>query len=132
MLIRIQMNVTRTAHERKLNITVKVLWVESICDNPEILASNLRNKLNNPDYKGVDAEQALEDFRKRIAQYEKVYATVDADSFTTEKAHNAHEEQPDDRKIAHPEEDDRRDESSYSYIKIFDAGERTVTNNIQG
>jgi hypothetical protein len=31
----------------------------------------------NDDYRGVDPEKALADFRQRVAEYEKVYQTVE-------------------------------------------------------
>lgn len=31
----------------------------------------------NDDYRGVDPEKALSDFRQRVAEYEKVYQTVE-------------------------------------------------------
>lgn len=34
-------------------------------------------KLTNDDYADKDPEQALEDFRHRVAEYEKVYETVE-------------------------------------------------------
>lgn len=34
-------------------------------------------KLANDDYAGKDEEQALADFRQRVAEYERVYQTVE-------------------------------------------------------
>lgn len=56
---------------------IRVMFVESICDNEELLDANYRRKLLNDDYKGVDPEKALADFRQRVAEYEKVYQTVE-------------------------------------------------------
>jgi broad specificity phosphatase PhoE/predicted kinase len=57
---------------------VPVLFIESICDDPAIIESNIREtKLLSPDYAGVDTEEALRDFRARIANYERAYEPVD-------------------------------------------------------
>ena len=57
-----------------------VLWIESICTNPEIVERSIRQtKLNSPDYEGVDEAAAIADFKQRIANYEKVYETVTAE-----------------------------------------------------
>jgi hypothetical protein len=41
------------------------------------LAINYRLKLSNDDYKGQDEAAALEDFKERVRNYERVYETVD-------------------------------------------------------
>ncbi|UJR79024.1 6-phosphofructo-2-kinase/fructose-2, 6-bisphosphatase bifunctional enzyme [Sandaracinus amylolyticus] len=59
---------------------LQVVFVESICEDETVIASNIRQtKLHMPDYVGMDPEQAVADFRARIAQYEKVYETVEED-----------------------------------------------------
>lgn len=59
---------------------VDVLFVETICDDPEIIRANvLRNKLSLPDYEGVGADAAFDDFMARIAHYERRYTTVQDD-----------------------------------------------------
>lgn len=56
----------------------RVLFVESICHDPAIIESNIRQtKLRSPDYRDVDPEQAVSDFRERIAMYEEAYQTID-------------------------------------------------------
>lgn len=56
---------------------LQVVFVESVCEDEEVIASNIRQtKLHMPDYAGMDPEQAVADFRARIGQYEKVYETV--------------------------------------------------------
>ena len=55
----------------------QVVFIESICDDPAIIDANIRDtKLRSPDYAGVPAEEAIEDFRLRIAHYERAYETV--------------------------------------------------------
>jgi broad specificity phosphatase PhoE len=57
---------------------VEVVFVETLCDNPDVIDRNLRDtKLHSPDYVGVPAEEAVADFKQRIAHYAKAYETVD-------------------------------------------------------
>lgn len=56
---------------------VRVMFVETICDDESIIDANVRgNKLQLPDYAGMDAEAAFRDFRARIAQYQRTYVPV--------------------------------------------------------
>jgi hypothetical protein len=50
-----------------------LLYLESICDDREILYRNYELKLQNDDYKMMDAISARKDFLSRVAEYEKVY-----------------------------------------------------------
>lgn len=59
---------------------VTVVFIETVCDDPRVIDRNLRDtKLHSPDYVGMAPEEALADFKKRIAHYEKAYATVGDD-----------------------------------------------------
>lgn len=60
-------------------------------------------KLKSPDYRDVSAEEAVTDFLSRIQQYEKRYETIDDNS-----------------------------ERNYSFIKIFNCGERFLVHKIGG
>ena len=41
----------------------KLFFVESLCDDPKIIESNIRQvKINSPDYQGMNKEEAVEDF----------------------------------------------------------------------
>lgn len=53
-----------------------LLFMESSCVDQELLEANMRLKLSGPDYKGQDPVQALEDFKKRVALYEKSYVPL--------------------------------------------------------
>lgn len=54
-----------------------VVFVESTCEDEEIIESNIRQtKLHMPDYAGMDPETAVRDFRERIRHYESVYEPV--------------------------------------------------------
>ncbi|CRG83194.1 6-phosphofructo-2-kinase [Talaromyces islandicus] len=53
-----------------------VLFLESRCVDPVLLESNMRLKLSGPDYHDQDPVKALEDFKKRVAMYDKSYVPV--------------------------------------------------------
>eukprot|EP00668_Euglena_longa_P005505 GGOE01006494.1.p1 GENE.GGOE01006494.1~~GGOE01006494.1.p1 ORF type:complete len:530 (-),score=175.52 GGOE01006494.1:1199-2788(-) len=68
---------------------IAVLFVESICDDPEVLTENLLSKVrNSPDFAGMDLETAMVDLQGRIENYEKVYETISDDSMTYIKLYN--------------------------------------------
>uniref|UniRef100_A0A8C5HLR3 6-phosphofructo-2-kinase domain-containing protein n=1 Tax=Gouania willdenowi TaxID=441366 RepID=A0A8C5HLR3_GOUWI len=82
---------------------VAVFFVESICDDPEIIAENIKEvKLSSPDYLNCDKEEAVNDFLKRIECYKINYVPLDDTK---------------DRKL--------------SYIKIFNVGSRYLVNRVQ-
>lgn len=57
---------------------IQVVFVESICEDQTVVEQNVRdNKLRSPDYQDVDPEEAVRDFRERIAQYERTYEPLD-------------------------------------------------------
>jgi broad specificity phosphatase PhoE/predicted kinase len=57
---------------------IPVVFIESVCDDPVLIDANVREtKLSMPDYAGVDPEEAVRDFRARIAHYERVYEPLD-------------------------------------------------------
>uniref|UniRef100_M3XVT7 6-phosphofructo-2-kinase/fructose-2,6-biphosphatase 1 n=1 Tax=Mustela putorius furo TaxID=9669 RepID=M3XVT7_MUSPF len=102
---------TNTTRERRSLILqfakehgYKVFFIESICNDPGIIAENIRQvKLGSPDYIDCDREKVLEDFLKRIECYEVNYQPLD----------------------------DERWPSHLSYIKIFDVGTRYTVNRVQ-
>lgn len=53
-----------------------ILFLESSCVDQDLLEANMRLKLSGPDYKGKDPATALEDFKKRVALYEKSYVPL--------------------------------------------------------
>jgi hypothetical protein len=86
------------------NAGIEVIYVESKCDDEELIMANIRDvKTTSPDYKGQDPEQAAMDFRNRIRNYEKVYKTVNEDG----------------------------DEDHLTYLKILDVGKQVIINRIQ-
>ncbi|XP_072482619.1 6-phosphofructo-2-kinase/fructose-2,6-bisphosphatase 1 isoform X1 [Notamacropus eugenii] len=101
---------TNTTRERRSLILqfakehgYKVFFIESICDDPDIIAENITQvKLSSPDYKDCDREKVVEDFLKRIECYEMNYQPIDEEL-----------------------------DSHLSYIKIFDVGTRYLVNRVQ-
>lgn len=55
-----------------------VLFLESYCDEPAVIAANIALKVSSgdPDYAEMSKEDAERDFRNRIKQYESVYETL--------------------------------------------------------
>ena len=81
---------------------IRTIYVESKCDDEALVMSNiLEVKTTSPDYEGQDPEEAAQDFRKRIRNYEKVYQTID------------------------------EDEKDLTYVKLIDVGRQVIINAIQ-
>jgi 6-phosphofructo-2-kinase len=60
--------------EKEKNI--RCVFVESICNDKDVLEANYRMKLLSPDYMHMDPQEALEDFRERVKNYERAYVTL--------------------------------------------------------
>jgi broad specificity phosphatase PhoE/predicted kinase len=59
---------------------LEVVFVESVCTDQAIVEANIRaTKARSPDYEGVPEEEAVRDFRQRIAHYEAAYEEVGED-----------------------------------------------------
>lgn len=81
---------------------IETLFVESKCDDENIIMGNIMEvKTTSPDYKGQDPEAAVQDFRNRILNYEKVYQTID------------------------------EDEKDLTYVKLINVGKQVIINKIQ-
>jgi 6-phosphofructo-2-kinase/fructose-2,6-biphosphatase 2 len=81
---------------------IEALYVESKCDDEDLIMSNiLEVKTTSPDYVGQDPEEAAQDFRNRIRNYEKVYQTID------------------------------EDEADLTYVKLIDVGKHVIINQIK-
>ena len=66
-----------------------VVFVESICDDEDLLRENYRTKMSNsPDYAGVDPEEAMADLLVRVKKYEEQYETIDDDGLSYIKIFN--------------------------------------------
>ncbi|KAG8182976.1 hypothetical protein JTE90_013426 [Oedothorax gibbosus] len=82
----------------------KLFFIESVCNDPGIIEVNIREvKVHSPDYKDSDKEEALQDFVQRIEHYQKAYQSLD------EKL-----------------------EGAYSFMKIFNAGEKVLVHRHEG
>tara|TARA_Y100000991_G_scaffold214761_1_gene203275 strand:- start:1900 stop:3093 length:1194 start_codon:yes stop_codon:yes gene_type:complete len=55
----------------------KLIFIELITDDDNIINNNLQLKLISPDYIDKDKNFALEDFKKRLSHYQEVYQTID-------------------------------------------------------
>ncbi|CAO3684918.1 unnamed protein product [Rhizopus stolonifer] len=76
-------------NEKLIKLNVQVLFIESICDVPSIVMSNIKEvKLCSPDYENLDPEVAAEDYMKRIGQYEAFYETITEKNLTYMKLVN--------------------------------------------
>ncbi|CAF4907324.1 unnamed protein product [Rotaria sp. Silwood1] len=104
---------TNTTRERRRTIyncctetyCFRVFFVESICDSQEVIEANIREvKLKSPDYKDIPQAEAVVDFLSRIELYEKQYEPID----------------------------DKIEEKHYSFIKIYNCGERFLVHKIGG
>ena len=62
--------------ERLTKENIDIMFVESICDKKDIIEKNLQMKLTNDDYVQMPSSVALDDFKKRILHYKRVYETV--------------------------------------------------------
>lgn len=92
----------RWIQDRCVTEGVETLFVESKCDDEEMIMANiLEVKTTSPDYKGQDPEEAARDFRNRIRNYEKVYETLD------------------------------EDESDLTYVKLINVGTQVIINRVQ-
>jgi len=58
-----------------------VIFVESVCDDAEMLEENFRFKVqNSPDFEGMTVDEAIDDLRKRVEKYEESYETINDDT----------------------------------------------------
>ncbi|MCJ1300908.1 Fructose-2,6-bisphosphatase [Hypocenomyce scalaris] len=92
----------RWVNERCEANNIQTLYVESKCDDEDLIMSNiLEVKTTSPDYRGQDPEIAAQDFRNRIRNYEKVYQTID------------------------------EDEKDLTYVKLINVGKQVIINQIR-
>ncbi|KAL0268491.1 UNVERIFIED_CONTAM: hypothetical protein PYX00_010415 [Menopon gallinae] len=82
----------------------KLFFVESVCDDPEIIEQNIKEvKVSSPDYVNMPNDVALKDFLKRIEHYQEKYEPLD-----------------------------EKRESSLSFMKIYNTGEKVVVHKHEG
>lgn len=66
-----------------------VIFVESICDDKDLLDANFMTKVQtSPDYKDMDQQTAMDDLRNRVKKYEEAYETIDDDTLSYIKIFN--------------------------------------------
>ncbi|KAI9018591.1 6-phosphofructo-2-kinase-domain-containing protein [Phycomyces nitens] len=67
----------RAIHDKLVANDVHPLFIESICNKPEIVLANIRSvKISSPDYVGWDPEAAVIDYENRIEQHMANYETI--------------------------------------------------------
>ena len=93
----------RWIYESCCNAGIETLFVESVCDNEDIIMHNiLEVKATSPDYEGQqNQESAAQDFRNRIRNYEKSYEAIDDE------------------------------EKHYTYVKLINVGSTVIINQIK-
>mmetsp|Transcript_42943 Transcript_42943/g.103923 ORF Transcript_42943/g.103923 Transcript_42943/m.103923 type:complete len:607 (+) Transcript_42943:70-1890(+) len=78
-----------TSPEKRPGKPTGCVFVESICDDEELILENFSFKISNsPDYKGVSKEEALRDLTERVRKYEEQYETITDDSLSYIKMFN--------------------------------------------
>jgi len=65
------------------------VFVESVCDDQELLDENYKFKVrNSPDFHGMTEEEAIADLRNRCEKYEEAYETIADDTLSYIKIFN--------------------------------------------
>jgi broad specificity phosphatase PhoE len=60
-----------------------VVFVESICNDKELLVENMHHKISScPDFDGVDRKEAMADLQQRVEKYESRYEPIDDDALS--------------------------------------------------
>ncbi|CAK7271480.1 6-phosphofructo-2-kinase [Sporothrix epigloea] len=101
-----------TLHRRQLLVDrvkereprLGILFIESICNDNDLLEANMRLKLSGPDYKNKNPSKSLEDFKARVAAYQSAYEPI-----------GEYEEKHD-----------------LQYIQIIDVGRKIVHHRLRG
>ncbi|KAK6525486.1 hypothetical protein TWF694_005620 [Orbilia ellipsospora] len=81
-----------------------ILFIESICEDEQVLEANMRLKLSGPDYKGLDPEKSYNDFKKRVKMYEGAYVPIG----------------------------DYEEKKGWAYLKLIDVGRKFIAHGIRG
>ena len=101
--------IARCAAAEKVSATpMRLVFVESVCNDESILRQSYALKLSNGDYFDEDPDYALADFVRRVSEYEKVYETI-----TDEEAHGF-------------ESEFGTNGGQLRYVKTIDAGRKLV------
>jgi broad specificity phosphatase PhoE/predicted kinase len=68
----------RAVSERCKAAGLEVVFIESLCEDEQVIASNIRQtKLHMPDYAGMDPDAAVADFSARIEHYARIYEPLE-------------------------------------------------------
>ncbi|CCA70859.1 related to 6-phosphofructo-2-kinase [Serendipita indica DSM 11827] len=68
----------RALYDRFHSVGYHVIFLESVCNNQEIVLANIRSvKISSPDYAQWDPDEAVKDYMKRIADHERHYEPVE-------------------------------------------------------
>ncbi|KAM3722028.1 Cytosolic carboxypeptidase [Dirofilaria immitis] len=92
-------------HREDRDPPFRLFFVESICDDPDIINANITEvKVNSPDYKGhMTEDEAKDDFLKRIENYKLQYQPIDDEL-----------------------------DNDLSFIKVINAGRSFFVHNVNG
>jgi 6-phosphofructo-2-kinase len=91
-------------HIRQRDENINILFVESRCQDQNLLQANMRLKLSGPDYKGKDPVASYKDFQARVEQYERSYQNLD----------------------------DFEEDHNLPYCSMIDVGRKIVTHQVKG
>eukprot|EP00842_Homolaphlyctis_polyrhiza_P004716 jgi/Hompol1/5245/HPOL_000658-RA len=91
--------------ERCMQRGIEVMFIESVSNDENLITANIREvKLSSPDYKGMEPEKAIDDFKERIKLYEKSYETLDTGEIG----------------------------GRISFVKLIDVGNQVIVNRVRG
>lgn len=80
---------TLTNHGAESRKPIGIVFVESICDDKELLEENFKYKVtNSPDFSGLSLQDGIADLRDRVKKYEETYQTITDDSCSYIKIFN--------------------------------------------
>ena len=96
----IEKKISESKNIRKYNF----IWIESIIDSEKILSRLINTKIIIDEYKDWDYQKAIQDYKKRIEIFEKVYDPIN----------------------------DINDGDKISYIKFFNQGNEVESRNLRG
>jgi hypothetical protein len=72
-----------TSPDKRPGKPTGVVFLESICDDRELLEENYRYKISqSPDFDGMSEQEAFADLRQRVKKYENAYETINDDSLS--------------------------------------------------
>ncbi|NXY38828.1 F262 bisphosphatase, partial [Pomatorhinus ruficollis] len=102
--IAVRSSALKTVLSGQLEAAWSVFFVESVCDDPEVIAANiLEVKVSSPDYPERHRENVMDDFLKRIECYKVTYQPLDPDA----------------------------SDKDLSFIKVINVGQRFLVNRVQ-